>query len=402
MALKRYSGAVYDKEEVLKMFSAILDGWWTGGKYTKEFQDEFAKLFSVKYALACNSGSSANLLAVSALELDKGSEVITPLCTFPTTLNPIIQCGLIPVFVDVDDTFNINTKLLEQAVSEKTRLIMIPHTMGNPCYMDDIMNICSKYNLRLIEDCCDAIGAKYNNKYVSSFGDLATFSFYPAHHMTTGEGGMVVTNDDDLAKKVRSYRDWGRMCNCDPCLEMTKQDYICAERRNFAIDGVPYDKRYAYGCIGYNLKMTEIQAAMGIAQMHKLSEFIKKRNENYSTLLECLSHTKWLRFPVTNGEPSWFVFPIWIADGAPFRRDQVVEYLEEHEIQTRPIFAGNVLKQPAYKDIQCRVVGNTWWSDKLFHDSFFVGVYPGLSKNDVQYIGDVLNDIDNGRARFSR
>lgn len=402
MSLKRYAGATYDKEEILKMFSAILDGWWSGGRYTKEFQDDFAQFVGIKHALACNSGSSANLLAVSALELDKGSEVITPLCTFPTTLNPIIQCGLVPVFVDVDDTFNINTKILRQARSDKTRLIIIPHTLGNPCNMDDIVDICSEYDLRLIEDCCDALGAKYNNKYVSSFGDLATFSFYPAHHMTTGEGGMVVTNNSDLAKKVRSYRDWGRMCNCDPCLEMIQEGYVCSERLNFTVDGIPYDKRYAYSHIGYNLKMTEIQAAMGISQIQKLGEFIRKRNENYNTLLECLTDAEWLRFPVPNGEPSWFVFPMWITDGAPFSRDQVVKHLEEHGIQTRPIFAGNILKQPAYNNIQCRVVGDTSWSDRLFRNAFFVGVYPGLDKDDMQYIGEVLNDIDNGRTRFSR
>ncbi|GAI03285.1 unnamed protein product, partial [marine sediment metagenome] len=277
--LRRYSGAVYDKEEVLSMVSAILDGWWSGGKYTLDFEKAFANFLGVKHALACNSGSSANLLAASALELAKGSEVITPATTFPTTLNPIIQCGLTPVFVDVElDTYNINAHLIEKAISEKTKLIMVPHTLGNPCNLEVILEVCSKYNLRLIEDACDALGSKYKGKYVSSFGVLGTFSFYPAHHMTTGEGGMVVTNNDELAEKVRGYRDWGRLCNCEPCLEVSRRDegYLCPKRLNFKLEGgMPYDMRYAYGYVGYNLKMTEIQAAMGLAQLRKLQKFIE-------------------------------------------------------------------------------------------------------------------------------
>ena len=231
--LRRYSGAVYDNDEILSMISAILDGWWSGGEHTRQFEKAFAEFLRVKHAIACNSGSSANLLAISALEPEKGSEVITPATTFPTTLNPIIQCGLNPVFVDVEfDTYNINPYLIEKAITDKTKLIMIPHTLGNPCNLEVILEICSKYNLELIEDACDALGSKYNGKYVSTFGDLGTFSFYPAHHMTTGEGGMVVTNSEELVEKVRGYRDWGRACNCDPCLEVTRKDegYLCPMR----------------------------------------------------------------------------------------------------------------------------------------------------------------------------
>lgn len=406
--LRRYSGAVYDKEEILSMFSAILDGWWSGGKYTLDFEKAFANFLGVKHALACNSGSSANLLAASALELAKGSEVITPATTFPTSLNPIIQCGLTPVFVDVElDTYNINADLIEKAINKKTKLIMVPHTLGNPCNLEMILAICSKYDLKLIEDACDALGSKYNGKYVSSFGALGTFSFYPAHHMTTGEGGMVVTNNDELAEKVRGYRDWGRLCNCEPCLEVSRRDegYLCPKRLNFKLEGgMPYDMRYAYGYVGYNLKMTEIQAAMGLAQLRKLNKFIEIRKENFKTLFECLKDCEYFMLPKSEGgaEPCWFTFPLIIKDGAPFNRDQVTRYLEKNGIQTRPIFAGNIIRHPAYKNVDYRVVGSLSNADKILRDAFFVGVYPGLTKEDMEFIGGIINDIDNGRVRLSR
>ncbi|MFC1985423.1 lipopolysaccharide biosynthesis protein RfbH [Chloroflexota bacterium] len=406
--LRRYAGAVYDKDELLNMISAMLDGWWSGGEYTLEFEKTFADFVGVKHALACNSGSSANLLAISALELENGAEVITPATTFPTTLNPIIQCGLTPVFVDVElDTYNINPHLIEKAITDKTRLIMLPHTLGNPCNLEAILEICAKYRLELVEDACDALGSKYNCKFVSTFGDAGTFSFYPAHHITTGEGGMVVTNNDELAEKVRGYRDWGRSCNCEPCLEVTRKDegYLCPKRLKFKLEGdIPYDMRYAYSYIGYNLKMTEIQAAMGLAQLWKVEKFIGIRKENFKILFEYLKGCSHLIPPKSEevADPSWFTFPVMLRDGAPFSRDQVIRYLESKGIQTRPIFAGNITRHSAYKKVSYRVVGNLNNADKILRDAFFVGVYPGLTKEDVEFIGGILSDIDNGRVRLSR
>jgi len=404
--LRRYAGAVYDKDELLSMISAILDGWWSGGKYTLEFEKAFADFLGVKHAMTCNSGSSANLLAVSALELERGSEVITPATTFPTTLNPIIQCGLTPVFVDVElSTYNINPYLIEKALSDKTRLIMLPHTLGNPCHLKVILEICSKYSLKLVEDAADALGSKYDGKFVSAFGDIGTFSFYPAHHMTTGEGGMVVTNSDELAERVRGYRDWGRLCNCNPCLEVTRKDegYLCSKRLNFKLaEDLPYDMRYAYGYIGFNLKMTEIQAAMGLPQLKKLRKFIKIREENFKTLFESLKGCRHFMLPESEAEPCWFAFPLMIKGGAPFSREQVIRYLEKNGIQTRPIFAGNIIRHPAYKNVNYKVVGDLSNADKILRDAFFVGVYPGLTKEDMEFIGSAINDIDNGRVRLSR
>jgi len=406
--LRRYSGAVYDNDEVLSMFSTILDGWWSGGKYTLEFEKTFADFLGVKHAMACNSGSSANLLAISALELEKGSEVITPATTFPTTLNPIIQCGLKPIFVDAElDTYNINPYLIEKAISDKTKLIMLPHTLGNPCNLRVILKICSKYDLKLIEDACDALGSKYDDQFVSTFGDMGTFSFYPAHHITTGEGGMVVTSSEELAERVRGYRDWGRACNCQPCLEVTRKDegYLCPKRLNFKLEGeVPYDMRYVYTSIGYNLKMTEIQAAMGLAQLRKLEKFIKIRKENFKTLCKYLKDCTHFMLPKSEdkADPCWFTFPLMVKDGAPFSRDQVIHHLEGNGIQTRPIFAGNITRHPAYKSVDYKLVGNLGNADKILKDAFFVGVYPGLTKEDMEFIGGIISDIDNGRVRLYR
>jgi CDP-6-deoxy-D-xylo-4-hexulose-3-dehydrase len=401
MGLKRYAGAVYDKDEVLNMISAMLDGWWSGGNYTRTFEEEFTFFLGINHAITCNSGSSANLLAMNALELEKGSEVITPATTFPTTLNPIIQCGHRPVFVDVElNTYNINVDLIEKAIAEKVKAIVVPHTLGNPCDLDVLTEICEEHNLRLVEDACDALGTKYGNKYVSTFGDLGTFSFYPAHHMTTGEGGMVVANDEGLAEKVRGYRDWGRLCNCDPCLEVKRKDegYLCPKRLNFKIGDVPYDRKYAYGYIGYNLKMTEIQAAMGLAQLKKLESFIRARKENFKTLYGYLSDCQNFILPETHekADPSWFAFPLTIKDGAPFHRNQVIRYLEKNGIQTRFLFGGNIVKQPAYHDVDYRISGSLTNSDKIFKDTFFVGVYPALTNEDMQFIGEVLLEIDRG------
>lgn len=408
MKLRRYAGAVYDNDEVLAMVAAIHDGWWSGGPRTEKFEEEFSLYLGVKHAIACNSGSSADLLAVSALELERGDEVITPAATFPTTVNPAILIGLSPVFVDVElDTYDVDPVLVEEAVGPKTRALVIPHMLGNPCNMEALKAICARHGLKLIEDCCDALGAKYGGSCVASFGDMATFSFYPAHHMTTGEGGMVVTNDDNLAEKLRGYRDWGRMCNCRPCDEVVRRSegYLCPKRTHFRLpDGTPYDRRYAYGYIGFNLKMTEVQAAMGLAQLKKLEGFIEARKRNYATLRHKLEGVQHFILPrvYSGADPSWFAFPLTVRDGAPFTREQVTHYLESRGIQTRPLFAGNILCQPAYHARNLKVVGRLTNSDKIMKDTFFVGVYPGLDTEDMEVIGDTIRDVDNGRARLPR
>lgn len=347
------------------------------------------------------------MLAISALELEKGSEVITPAVTFPTTVNPIFQCGLIPVLLDVElDTYNINPDVIESAISNRTKLVLIPHTLGNPCNLDTIMQVCSKNNLLLVEDACDALGSKYKDKYVSIFGNIGTYSFYPAHQITTGEGGMVVTNNDELAEKIRGYRDWGRACNCVPCMEVLRKDegYLCQKRKNFEMEGgISYDRRYTYNYIGYNLKMTEVQAAMGLAQLDKLESFTTIRKRNYKILYDILIECKYFILPryEPRSDPSWFAFPITIKDEAPFNREQITRHLEKHGIQTRPIFAGNILRQPAYRNVEYKTVGDLRNSDKILKDSFFVGVYPGLNEDDMRFIGSTLRDIDYGRSRIS-
>jgi CDP-6-deoxy-D-xylo-4-hexulose-3-dehydrase len=404
MKLRRYAGAVYDREELDSMTSAMQDGWWSGGERTELFEHDFAGFLGVKHAISCNSGSSANLLAMSALEMELGAEVITPAATFPTTINPAIVTGLSPVFVDVElDTYNIDPIMLEKAVTGRTGAVMVPHMLGNPCDMDRIRNICSRHGLRLVEDCCDALGSKYKDRPVATFGDMATFSFYPAHHMTTGEGGMVVTDDGELAERLRGYRDWGRLCNCEPCQEVARQKegYLCPKRLNFKLpDGTPYDRRYAYGYIGFNLKMTELQAAMGLAQLKKLSGFVEARKRNFDTLRRCVENVTHFLLPHTypSADPCWFAFPLTVKDGAPFYREQATRYLESRGVQTRPMFAGNLLRHPAYQNKGFRVVGKLTNSDKVMKDTFFIGVYPGLATEDMEFIGEAICDIDNGRA----
>jgi CDP-6-deoxy-D-xylo-4-hexulose-3-dehydrase len=404
--LRRYAGAVYDQDELDSMIAAMHDGWWSGGKYTHEFEKSFASFLGAKHAITCNSGSSANLLALSALQLKKGSEVITPATTFPTTVNPVIQCGLTPVFVDVElDTLNINPDLIPGAMSDKTKLIMIPHTLGNPCHLDKILDICTHYKIKLVEDTCDALGSKHDGKLLATFGDIGTFSFYPAHVMTTGEGGMAVTSSKRLAERLRGYRDWGRMCNCNPCLEATRaaEGYMCSKRRGFRIaEDLPYDRKYAYAYIGYNLHMTEIQAAMGLAQLNRLDGFIEIRRRNFRTLYEYLRGCRHFILPRSEAkaDPCWFAFPLIVRENAPFSREQVTQYLEDNRIQTRPLFAGNIIRHPAYKKAAYRVAGSLPNADMLMKNALFVGVYPGLTGEDMEYIGGIINDIDNGRVRL--
>jgi len=405
----RYAGAVYDHEEVESMVNAILDGWFGVGKYTHRFETELSKFLGIERVIMTNSGSSANLLAVSALlspQLDVNSrlkpydEVITPALTFPTTLNPALQYNLVPVLLDVDArTYNIYSDDLESAVSRKTRAILVPHTLGNPNEMDALMDFAEEHDLYLLEDACDALGSKYNNKYIGSFGDFGTFSFYPAHQITTGEGGAIATSDKELSDITLSLRDWGRACVmpvCDPlhCPDRTCPKSAC-HGKLVVLDDLPedYDKRYTFSNIGYNLKPTEIQAAMGLAQLKKLPDFIESRRRNFKILSdEFLNYEDFFILPesLPKSDPCWFAFPLTIKDHVPFRRKDIVEWLTKHNIEAKMLFAGNILKHSAYKGVNCRVAGKLTNSDRVMHNSFFVGIYPGMSEEKMNYMIDVF------------
>ncbi len=392
-----YAGRVYDEQEMCNMVDAILDFWITLGPYGDRLESELANFLGVKEAILVNSGSSANLIAIATLmspqldHLSPGDEVITPAVTFPTTFTPIIQNGLIPVVVDCElGTYNINPGRLEEAISPKTRAMFIPHTLGNPCQMDKITEICSKYSLYLIEDVCDALGARYGGKLVGTFGDFSTLSCYPAHHISMGEGGVIFTNSAKLAKIARSVRDWGRDCWCKG---EASPNGACGKRFQYKIkmgeEEIDYDHRYVYSNIGYNLKPTDIQAAMGLAQLKKLDRFIERRRYNFSRLFEGLKRyedTFILPSWDKKAEPSWFAFPLTIRPGSRFTRRELLVFLEEANIETRLLFAGNVLRQPAFKGINCRVVGNLANSDLVMTNTFFIGVYPGISDEVLDYV----------------
>ncbi len=397
------SGAVFDQREINAMVDAMLAGWFGLGKYAREFEERFAELLGVKEAILVNSGSSANLLALCALlatkKIKPGDEVITPAVTFPTTFNPIIQNNLTPVLVDIKlETYNLDPERMGDALSPKTRVIMLPHTLGIPNEMEAIMEFARQNDLYVIEDSCDALGSTYNDKHTGTFGVFGTFSFYPAHHITLGEGGAVVTNDTDLAPVIRSLRDWGRACVCPVCPVSLDPDYNCPQRFTFETDTLPkdYDKRFVYQHIGYNLKPVEFQAAMGVEQLKKLPGFMEKRNKNYEILRHSFErYSEYLLFPEAPPEanPCWFCFPIMIRDGAPFTRQQLVSWFEEHNIETRLLFAGNIIKQPAYSEVNYRVVGSLDNSDKVMRDSFFIGVYPGLSQQQIEYMINTLDEF---------
>jgi len=390
-----YAGRVYDEKEMFNLVDASLDFWLTAGKYAAKFEKSLAEFLGAEYCLLTNSGSSANLLAVSALtspalgekRLKPGDEVITVACGFPTTLNPIIQNNLIPVFVDVElGTYNIRADKIEAALSDRTKAIFIPHTLGNPARLDKIMEIVKKHQLWFIEDNCDSLGSKFNGKHTGTFGHLSTYSFYPAHHITTGEGGAVLINEPLLEKIVLSFRDWGRDCWCE-----TGCNDTCRKRFGWKSGGLPfgYDHKYIYSHIGYNLKMTDMQAAIGVAQMKKLPGFIKKRKDNFATLLRFFEKYKdcfILPEPTQNSEPSWFGFPLLVRKEAPFKRSDIVNYLEKNKIATRMLFGGNLTKQPAYKNIKCRVAGPLTNTDSVMNNLFWIGVYPGITKEKMDYM----------------
>lgn len=396
------SGKVFDEKELLNGIAAVLDGWWTEGRFSKQFTKEFARFLGVKHVALTNSGSSANLLAFSALTsqdlkekaVKPGDEVITSAVAFPTTVNPIIQNNCLPVFVDVDlATGNPKPEAIEKAISPKTRAVILAHTLGNPLNLKAMMRLKKKYHLWLIEDCCDALGSTYDGKMVGNFGDLATFSFYPAHQMTMGEGGAVATNNSLLYKIVRQFRDWGRDCWCE-----TGRDNTCGKRFGWQLGKLPYgyDHKYIFSKIGYNLKMTDLQAALGVAQLKKLPGFIKKREENFSKLYHHLQ--KYKRFlilpkaePASN--PSWFGLLVIVKEKAPFTRLNLVNFLEARKIATRSLFAGNLLRHPAYLKIKHRVVGQLMNSDIMMNNAFWIGVYPGINQEMLVYVQQSFDEF---------
>jgi CDP-6-deoxy-D-xylo-4-hexulose-3-dehydrase len=396
------AGRVFDAEDIQMLMEATLDFWLTTGRFAAQFEKDFAKYFGVRTATLVNSGSSADLLALTALtspklgdrQLKPGDEVITVAGGFPTTVNPIIQNGLVPVFLDLQiPTYNIDTRHLEEAYSERTKAVMIAHTLGNPFDLAAVTAFAERHNLWLIEDCCDAVGATYNGQRVGTFGDLATVSFYPAHHITMGEGGCVLTDKPMLKTLTESFRDWGRDCWCDPGKENT-----CGKRFDWKLGELPcgYDHKYTYSHIGYNLKMTDMQAAVGVSQLKKLPGFIAKRRANFARLKEGLRDLQEffiLPEATPNSDPSWFGFPLAVRPGAPFKRNRVIGYLEQRKIATRLLFAGNLLRQPAYKDIRHRVVGTLDNTDFVMNNLFWVGVYPGITDQMIDYMLETFHSL---------
>jgi len=396
------SGRVFDATELQYLVDASLDFWLTTGRFADQFECEFARFFGVRHAILVNSGSSANLLALSCLNSPKlaerrlhpDDEVITVAAGFPTTVNPIVQNGLVPVFVDVTiPTYNIDVTQLEEAYSEQTRAIILAHTLGNPFDLGAVTAFVRRHGLWLIEDCCDAVGATYHGQKVGTFGDLATVSFYPAHHITMGEGGCVLTGQPLLKTLVESFRDWGRDCWCEPGKENT-----CGKRFDWQLGELPYgyDHKYIYSHVGYNLKLTDMQAAAGVAQLRKLPAFIEARRCNFQVLYEGLIDLEEffiLPQPTPGSEPSWFGFPLAVRPEAPFTRSEVVRYLEKHKIATRLLFAGNLVRQPAYHEVPHRVVGDLDNSDFVMNHVFWVGVYPGLSSAMLEYVIEVFHQM---------
>lgn len=397
-----YAGAVFDDKEAISMVDSIFKGWFGLGPKAREFNKLFSKYLGVYKTVLVNSGSSANLLALTALKskkfdnpLKKGDEVVTPAVTFPTTFNPILQTDLKPVLVDVDiGTYNIDVEQLKKAVTSKTQAIMLPHTLGNPNDMDTIMDVVEDYGLYLIEDNCDSLGSEFDGKKTGSFGVLSTYSFYPAHHITMGEGGAITITKENvqLYRTIRSLRDWGRDCWCEG--DETSPNGACGKRFDWEIDGVKYDHRYIYSHIGYNLKPTEIMTAMVVEQFKRIDDFNKKRRENFQYLYDKLKkYSDYLILPGKHkkANPSWFAFPITIKKDTSFSREQLTTYLEKRGIMTRLIFAGDITRQPAYKDIKFKKVGSLPNSETVMKNAFFIGCYPGLDMPRLKYVVDVFD-----------
>lgn len=394
------SGKVFDGDELANLVDASLDFWLTTGRYAKVFERELARFVGTRFSILANSGSSANLLAISALtspmlgdrRLVRGDEVITVATGFATTVNPIVQNGLRPVFLDTQiPMYDVDTALLEESVSPRTRAVFMAHTLGNPFDLATVTEFCRKHDLWLIEDSCDALGAEYDGRRVGTFGDLATLSFYPAHHITMGEGGAVLGREPLLKRILESFRDWGRDCWCETGTENT-----CGKRFGFQLGELPcgYDHKYTYSHIGYNLKATDMQAAVGVAQLKKLPCFIQKRRHNFAYLKAALKDLEeFLILPeaTPNSNPSWFGFVITVREDAPLSRNAVVKYLEDRNIRTRLLFGGNILKQPAYRDMECRVVGEMKNTDRIMNQTFWVGLYPALTHGMLDYVADTLH-----------
>ncbi len=402
-----YASRVYDEKEMQSLTDAMLDFWLTTGRFSNQFEKAFAIWIGVKYAHLVNSGSSANLIAFSVLtapelgnrRICKGDEVITVACGFPTTITPILQYGAIPVFVDITvPQYNIDVTKLEEAYTEKTKAVMIAHTLGNPFDLEAVKTFCDKYNLWLIEDNCDALGTKYTidgtTKYTGTWGDIGTSSFYPPHHMTMGEGGCVYTNSSLLSRLILSYRDWGRDCVC-----ASGQDNMCGHRWDGQFGLLPkgYDHKYTYSHLGYNLKVTDLQAAVGVEQLKKFPKFIERRKHNWKRLREALEVVQdKLILPETadNSDPSWFGFLISVKPESGLSRDKVTRFIEEHNVQTRLLFSGDITKQPCFNDIRdtdaYRIVGTLEKSDFVINHTFWVGVYPGMTDVIIDYMADVI------------
>lgn len=399
-----YAGRVYDEKEMQAMADSLLDFTLTLGANGDSFVSEFAAMMGMKHGLVVNSGSSANLVAVSALcspnlprPIPQGCEVITAALAFPTTLNPIIQNGLVPVFVDVEEgTYNLDASLLEQALSDKTRAIVLAHTLGNPADMETVMEFARAHALYVVEDVCDALDSRLNGRRCGTFGDLSTYSFYAAHHITMGEGGAVLTDSAELYRQALSIRDWGRACFCRTGEETPLG--ACGKRFSGHFEGLPegYDHKYVYSNIGYNLKPLDIQCAMGIEQLKKLPQFTLKRREHFTRLYEGLrEHGDVFILPraLKGAEPSWFAFPLQVREGAGFTRNDIVRYLEEGNIETRMLFAGNILRHPAYRRISHRISGGLAETERVLQDAFFIGVFPGLTEPMLDYMLERINQF---------
>lgn len=403
------AGKVFDEREMQIAVQAVLDGWWTEGRFALEFEESFSKLLNRKYCVLVNSGSSANLLALTALtperlgdrRLKPGDEVITVAAGFPTTIAPIIQNRCVPVFIDIDSiTYNARLDLIEAAYSPKTRALMLAHTLGNPFPVREVAEWCKERGIWLIEDTCDALGGTYDGQPLGSFGDISTCSFYPAHHITMGEGGALVTDDAGLNKIIRSFRDWGRDCWCRPGCDNT-----CGCRFKWKLGELPegYDHKYIYSELGYNLKITDMQAAIGLAQLEKLSSFHAARRKNHALLKERLAplaDVLRLPEPTPKGDPSWFGFLMSVRENAPFTREELMNYLNERKIGTRLLFAGNILKQPCLvgTDVPYRVSGSLTQADDSMHNTFWIGCYPGLDQERLEYVSDVITDFCTKRS----
>lgn len=394
------SGKVYDHKELENLIAASLEGWWTEGKWVAGFEEKLKKFLGVKFVHTCNSGSSANLLAFLALcsptlrekRIKKGDEVITVAAAFPTTVNPIIQNFCLPVFVDIEiGTYNVDIAQLKKAVSSKSKAVFLAHTLGNPFNIKVVKDLCKKYNLWLIEDNCDALGSKYEGRYTGTFGDVSTLSFYPAHQITTAEGGAVITNNEKLSKIIRSVRDWGRHCWCP-----TGKDNTCKKRFGWRLGNLPrgYDHKYIYSELGYNLKMSDLHAAIGVAQIDKLNDFIKKRKENFAYLYKKMEEFQdYFILPraTKNSEPSWFGFLLTIKNNK-INRAELMEYLNENGIGTRLLFGGNITRQPYFVDcnIKYKQVGGLKNTDIIMNNTFWIGVYPGITKKMIEKVIEVF------------